>query len=112
MYPSSLTVVQDATQVLHIPRPVLITPPVAQQMYFHHQKQLYEREDSLKNEFIYDLPGLSLQRCETPTRFTLLGQSGVVSKWRSTPTTCQLSTTVCSLVLLALVAMIVYMEGE
>ena len=94
---------------MHIPRPVLIPHVSAQQLYFHQQQE-NEREDSLKNEFIYDLPGLSLQRCETPTRFTLLGQSGVVK--RSTPTTCQLSTTVCSLVLLALVGMIIYMEGN
>ena len=85
-------------QALHIPRPVLIRsdqgsppPPPPSELY------------------VYELSG----RCDTPTRFTLLGQSGVIVRHtRSTPTTCQLSLTFCGLALLALVGMIVYMEGN
>lgn len=88
---------------LHIPRPVLTVVHARQEDSSPPPPTL----SGIGND-VYDLSG----RCDTPTHFTLLGQSGVILRHgRSTPTTCQLSMTFCTLALLALVGMIVYMEG-
>lgn len=84
---------------LHIPRPVLTVV---------HTTPTTSTSEFGANYWTTELSA----RCDTPTRFTLLGQSGVIVRTtRSTPTTCQLSMTFCTLALLALVGMIVYMEG-
>lgn len=72
----------------HIPRPALTSVSML----------------SLDDEM--DLPNY---RSATPTTFTLLSQSGVLIH-SNYPTSCQLSFTVCSLALFALVAFIVYTE--
>lgn len=90
---------------LHIPRPVLTVVQVRQE---DSPPPPSELTVSVAGNYVYELSA----RCDTPTRFTLLGQSGVIVRTtRSTPTTCQLSMTFCTLALLALVGMIVYMEG-
>nr|CAH0104748.1 unnamed protein product [Daphnia galeata] len=99
---------------LHIPRPILTVIQVPEDASSAQNSinlpptppsslPSNELTMSVNGSFIYD-------RCETPTRFTLLGESGVVRNRRTTPTTCQLSMTFCTLALLALVGMIVYME--
>ncbi|XP_046462141.1 uncharacterized protein LOC124208453 [Daphnia pulex] len=101
---------------LHIPRPVLTVIQVPEEESSVHNSMSLPptppSSTSSSNELTMSVTGsFGYDRCDTPTRFTLLGESGVIVRThRTTPTTCQLSMTFCTLALLALVGMIVYME--
>lgn len=103
---------------LHIPRPVLTVIQVPEEESSVHNSMSLPptppSSTSSSNELTMSVTGsFGYDRCDTPTRFTLLGESGVIVRThRTTPTTCQLSMTFCTLALLALVGMIVYMEGK
>lgn len=101
---------------LHIPRPVLtvVQMPEEQNSLDSINLPPTPPSSSPSNELTMSVSGSYIyDRCGTPTRFTLLGESGAITrKNRTTPTTCQLSLTFCTLALLALVGMIVYMEGN
>jgi len=84
---------------LEIPRPFLAA---------HKNNEHGDRKQSdglFDTDNFYDVP---YQRSDSPTRFTLMGQSGVLRS--NSPTICQISVSVCALVLFVLVGMIVYME--
>ncbi|XP_032793318.1 uncharacterized protein LOC116930068 [Daphnia magna] len=105
---------QQEQGTLHIPRPVLtvVQMPEEQNSLDSINLPPTPPSSSPSNELTMSVSGSYIyDRCGTPTRFTLLGESGAITrKNRTTPTTCQLSLTFCTLALLALVGMIVYME--
>ena len=132
---------QDRMCYMQIPRPILRMDHFASSLksggslngryYPDESTVVVVQQENLRNELISgcsESPNSSTngteERTESPTHFTLLGQSGTLKPTGSSARTSvgnrrarcscsswQLSFSVCSFILLALVAMIVYMEG-